>query len=393
MLAIKLWNYIKGYVIIRIEGLGLERLLNLALSNDIYLWDVKRLNNFQVEVTVSKNGLMELEHLIRKLGCQQIILGEYGLPYLTSKIKERKTFAIGLLICIILIVGLTSFVWKIEITGAEQTSIEEIIDYLDSNSINSGTLKSKIDDEYVEELLLDRYNYFSFINVEKQGVKLLINLKEEPIQPEKLDNSYPANIVARKRGVVQKIIARNGEAIIKAGELVRENQLMISGVLEGPEGDFRLVSADGEVFARTRYESTVEDTIIKTVEKETRNSFTQRGIRIKNRGIKFMKDIPFENYKEYIKEHNIINWDLIDFPVKLITYEYRETELEEIKQEEEAIKASNHLKAIEEINSQLFEGAEIVAKDVEHFKEGNTIKTTVVIETIEEISKIQILNN
>ena len=45
MLAIKIWNYLKGYVIIRIKGLTLERLLNLALSKDIYLWNVNRINS------------------------------------------------------------------------------------------------------------------------------------------------------------------------------------------------------------------------------------------------------------------------------------------------------------------------------------------------------------
>ncbi len=38
---IKIWHYLKGYVIIKIEGLTLERFLNLAANKDIYLWDIK----------------------------------------------------------------------------------------------------------------------------------------------------------------------------------------------------------------------------------------------------------------------------------------------------------------------------------------------------------------
>ena len=74
MLAIKIWNNFKGYVIIRIEGLQLERLLNLALSQDIYLWDVRRLNNYQVEICVSPKGLAYLIELIDKVGCKYEIL-------------------------------------------------------------------------------------------------------------------------------------------------------------------------------------------------------------------------------------------------------------------------------------------------------------------------------
>ena len=42
MLLVKLWNYISGYVIIKITGKYGERLLNQAALNNLYLWDVQR---------------------------------------------------------------------------------------------------------------------------------------------------------------------------------------------------------------------------------------------------------------------------------------------------------------------------------------------------------------
>lgn len=393
MLAIKIWNYFKGYVIIRIEGLSLERLLNLALTNDIYLWDVKRLNYFQVEVSVSLNGLTQLEDLIKKVGCKEEILDNKGLPYLINRLKKRKMFVFGFLLFFFIIFMLTSFIWKVEIIGVEQTPKETIMNYLNENGIRSGSLKAKISEEKVELMLIDEYNYFSFIEVQKKGIKLVIDIKEEAIQPEKVDRNYPANIIARKKGVITKIIARNGDAVVKVGQIVKEGQLLISGVVENKDATFHLVHADGEIYARTRYEATIEEPIIKKVEKETGEIFKQRGLKINNSGIKFIKDIPFTNYKEYIEESKLINWDAIDFPIKLITYEYREIEIKEIKQEIEFIKKSNQLKGIEMINKQLYKGAEIATKEVNHIIEGNTLRTTLVVETIEEITKKQIISN
>lgn len=145
--------------------------------------------------------------------------------------------------------------------------------------------------------------------------------------------------------------------------------------------------------ARTRYDAIVEEPIIKVVEKETGNVMKQKGLKIGKRGIKFIKDIPYDNYKEYIDESNILDWDLMDFPVKVITYEYKEVELTEIKQEIEYLKQSNQIKALEIINAQLYFGAEIISKDVIHSINDNILKTVVIVETNEEIGKKSIINN
>lgn len=393
MLAIKIWNYLKGYVIIRIEGLALERLLNLALTNNIYLWDVKRLNYFQVEVCVSSKGLLNLEELIQKVGCRGEILSSKGFPFLLKKIIERKMFFIGFLLFFLITFLLSSFIWKIEINGALQTPKENIMLFLGENGILSGTHKSKLTEDETKLLLVNKYDYFSFVDVRIKGVKLIIDIKEEDVPPDKIDKSYPANIVARKKGVITKVIPRNGESIVEEGQVVRENQVLISGVLENNELGYYLVHADGEVFAKTSYEAIIEEPVLKKMEKETGRVFKQRGLKINKQGIRLIKDIPFDNYKEYITEENIIDLGFIDLPIKLISYEYREIQLKEVKQNIESIKNANQLKAIEIINKQLFEGAEIISRDVIHTRDGNILRTQVVVETIEDIGKKVFINN
>ena len=159
------------------------------------------------------------------------------------------------------------------------------------------------------------------------------------------------------------------------------------------ESEIYLVHAEGDVLARTRYESEVIETIVKMTEKETGNVFEQKGLKINNRGIRFIKDIPFVNYKEYIKEEKLFDLDIIDIPINIITYEYREVEIEKIRQNIDSLKNSNQLKAIEEINLQIKEGAEIVARDIKHEINENNLITNVIIETIEEIGKKVIIEN
>ncbi len=317
--------------------------------------------------------------MIQKVGCRGEILSSKGFPFLLKKIIERKMFFIGFLLFFLITFLLSSFIWKIEINGALQTPKENIMLFLGENGILSGTHKSKLTEDETKLLLVNKYDYFSFVDVRIKGVKLIIDIKEEDVPPDKIDKSYPANIVARKKGVITKVIPRNGESIVEEGQVVRENQVLISGVLENNELGYYLVHADGEVFAKTSYEAIIEEPVLKKMEKETGRVFKQRGLKINKQGIRLIKDIPFDNYKEYIKESNILDWDLIDFPVKLITYEYKEVELTEIKQEIDYLKRANQMKALEIINAQLYDGAEIISKDVIHSINDNILKTAVIV--------------
>lgn len=397
MLAIKIWNYLKGYVIIRIKGLTLERLLNLALSKDIYLWNVNRINATTIEATVSLEGLDALEEIINRSGCRVELSQRVGLPYILDRLKHRKMFVLGIAISISLIVILSNIVWEIEITGAEQTPTDEIIELLKENQINVGRLKSQIDTGKVEGIILKEYDYLSFLDVQISGVKMVIDLKELDIEPERVDTSYPCNIIARKKGVIIKIIAKNGKAIVAQGKIVEENDILISGVMDSETSDNTyLVHAEGEVRAQTRYSHIIEVPIIKLDKVETGRVYKQRGLSINEKGVRFLSgDIPYENYIEEIVKKDIINlkWPKIDFPVKIVNYIYREVEIEEVKQDIDFLKTSTKIEATREINKKLSETSEIISRDAIYTIDGNVLRTKVTIETIEDIGKVQIISN
>lgn len=397
MLPIKIWNYFKGYVIIRIEGLTLERLLNLALVNNIYLWDVKRINNIEIEVTLSIQGFKELKKLVKKVGCKVEIKEKRGLPFLLERLKKRKMLGIGFLIFWSVLIFLTSFIWKIEIIGAEQTPKEKIVNLLEDNNIKPGKFKKSISSDHIKTIMFNEFDYLSFLDVRIKGVKLVLEIKEQDLAPEKSDKNFPAHLIAKKKGVIEKIIAKNGMTLVTPGEIVNEGQILISGYVENPNTSTGyLVHAEGETLARTRYSSTIETPIIKKEKKETGKIHKQIGLKYKDKGITIIKgEIPYENFIEVIKEKKILNLDFIniDIPFRIVNYEYREVELIQVKQNLDFLKKSSQLLAIEEINKQLPKDAEILSKNSIYTIDDNILKTQVVIEVIEDIGKIQIISN
>lgn len=397
MLAIKIWNYFKGYVIIRVEGLTLERLLNLAANHDIYLWDVKRINNIVLEMKSTTRGFKELKNIVKKVGCRVDIVGKTGFPFLLMKLKERKMWTAGFLLFWAIIFFLSSIIWKIDVVGVEQTPSEEIISLLKDNNITVGKIKYSLDKEAIKDLLLENYDYFSFVSVNIKGTKLTIEVKEQDLAPERVNKNYPCHIVAKKKGVIVKIVAKNGKAVVEKGKVVSPGDILISGIISNDiGGEPLLVHAEGEVLALTRYSSIIREPIVKNEEKYTGQIFTQKGIKIGNKGIRFMQgDVPFENYREFVEEKSVINLEKygIDFPIKIVTYEYREVELKEIKQNIDFLKNANQIAATKEINKELPADAQIQSKNIRHQIDDNILTTQVIIETIEDIGKKQIINN
>lgn len=396
MLAIKIWNYIKGYVIIRIKGLTLERLLNLALSKDIYLWNVSRINSTTIEATVSLKGFTALDEIINKSGCRVDVLKRIGLPYILDRIKYRKAFVFGLIMFISFMVLLSNMVWDIQIIGTEQIPVDEIIQLLKENNIKTGTFKKKIDTDIAEKIILQNYDYLSFLDINIKGVKMLVELKELDVDPERVNTSYPCHIVAKKKGVIVKVIAKNGKATVEKGKVVEENDILISGVMDSETtGDTYLVHAEGKVLAQTRYSHIVESPINRLDKVETGNIYKQWGLSINNRGVRLSGDIPYEDYIEEIQEKDLIKFKKLklDIPFKIVNYIYREVNIKEVKQDIEFLKTSTKIEATKEINKQLSPTSEIISKNAIYTIDGNIIRTKVTIETIEDIGKVKIISD
>ncbi|MGO1470451.1 MAG: sporulation protein YqfD, partial [Tissierella sp.] len=185
------------------------------------------------------------------------------------------------------------------------------------------------------------------------------------------------------------------KAIAQKGQIVKKDDLLISGTIDSEiTEEEAILSAEGEVLAYVTYSHTVESPIIIEEKRETGNKHIQRGINLKNKGIKFFAgDIPYEDYTEEVIEKDIVNFKNIKTPIKWVEYIYKEVELEEVKQNVDGLKKSAQLEAIEAINKQLENKSEIISKDVIFTIEENILTTKVIIETIEDIGKVQIIKN
>ena len=390
---IKIWNYLNGYVIIKIEGLTLERLLNLAATQDIYLWDIKRVNYTLLEMKVSIEGFRELKAIVKKVGCHVETIEKRGLPFILYKLKNRKMLGVGILVFLVFVIYLSSIFWDIQIIGNERINTEDIIEVLEKENIKYGIIKYKIDKDYIEEILLNEFDDFSYVSVETKGTKLILEVKEQELPPEQIDSSIPCNIIASRKGVIVKSIVRNGKSLIRKGDVVEAGDLLVTGIIEKEgEDKYVLVHSEGEILAQTRYSIKIEEPIIKTIKEETGRTKEFKEVRIGKKGFQFFKEeIPFEHYEEEVQEVQLFK-ENINLPIKILVHKYKEVEQVKIKQNIDFIKKATHIRGVEELNKVISKNAKIQSKDVKYYMEEGMLSTYIAIEVIEDIGEKQIIN-
>jgi similar to stage IV sporulation protein len=389
MLLLRLWNYLRGYVIIVVEGYFLEKFINICIHRQIFLWDINRQKNCTMTLKVSIKGFKLLKPIVRKTKCRVKIAGKRGFPFVISRYRRRKTFVVGAFAFIFLFYILTSFIWAVEITGNEKISSQVMIDKLADCGAKPGVFKFKIKASDIVNSMMRNEKDLAWIGVSVKGTKIKVSVVERVKPPNIIPKDEPCNIVAYRDGVIKSVFAKIGQKAVKPGETVVKGQLLVSGtvVSENKEVAPKKVHASGQVFARTWYESKVpvEQTIKEQV--RTGNKKDNYTLVLFSRPINlFHRNIDFENYdKIEIKKRLSVGEDLV-LPFGITIDRYYEDEIVEKTLELEDSKKLALDKAQREAEKDIPEDAKQVSKD-ENFieKEDGSLEANVIIECLEDI--------
>ncbi|QEK12358.1 sporulation protein YqfD [Crassaminicella thermophila] len=390
MLIVKLWNFFRGYVVIKIEGLALEKFINFAIAKGIYLWDIVRIDYTTLEAKIGLKGYKELRHIVKRAGCRVKISQKIGYPFFMHKISARKMFIIGFIISIFIIVFATSFIWDIEIIGNQDISKEEIKEHLNTLGLYRGVFKYKLDISDIENNMMIELKNLAWVGIQIQGTKAIIEVVEKVDPPKKIPKDIPCDIVAIKKGVIEKIIAKNGDALVQKGDIVKKGQILITGVIQREGLETRYVHALGDVFAKTYYEENDKISLVRIKKVKTGNKVERKIIKIgNNQIISSLGEIPYNNVIIEKRNKSFTGWRNIKIPVEIIIEEYYEA-----IEKKEIIDKSTAKKALQErmmvnLVKKMPKNVKILNKDIKFYQEGNIIRAKLTIEALEQIGKKQ----
>ena len=278
--------------------LGYRR-LSLSAENMASLCATLMRNGVSVQQISGNEVLFSEENfrIVRSLcdGKYEISLSEpLGFFGALKRMKYKRGSVVGLVLALALTLLLQNLVWDVRIDGAERLSVNEIKAMLSHCGLEVGCRWNSLDRSEVEADVLSEYPSIAWININRRGTVAYVEIIEREkgeIQNSEQKRGY-ANLVASESCVIEEITVTRGVAQVKAGDVVKKGDILISGI--SADGGF--CYAEGTVIGRV--DRRIEVKIPRSYEKEVaRDRFAiKTDIKIFN--------FPINIFKKYGNSHS-----------------------------------------------------------------------------------------
>lgn len=233
------------------------------------------------------------------------IIKQYGNKEIINYLKINIIPTIYLISTIILIFIFTRIILNIEVISENIQLRNHILNELDKQNLTKYTIIK--DDQKIqnikETILTNNKDILEWINIERIGMKYIINIEPRIIKNKQEQYPY-CNIISTKDSIVTKIITHKGTELVDINDHVTKDQILISGSIKYNEETKKQVCATGTVYGTTWY--TIDISVPTTKETITKLDNNRYNLILKynNKTKKLLKN----KYKDYIVEQKrIIN--------------------------------------------------------------------------------------
>lgn len=291
----------KGSCRIKAEGRFPERILNIASSKGIYVYDVRRICADSLFFSVSKKGSSALLSSVPE-NLSLTLCDCRGVPFFWQRYKKRAVLISLPVLFLAVSTVFSLFIWKVEISGGEKELQKEVLSVLRDNGIYFGALKHKINQNDTKREAILKIDDLSWLWVDIRGTTASVKIQKRTPKPTLLNINEPADVISLYGGIVEKMEVYCGLPLVCEGMGVEKGEKLVSGVFSSENENIPTYfhHACAKIILRTLREKTVivpKETLIKT---PTGNKKSIYGINFKKNNIKFSLNSGI-SYAEYDK--------------------------------------------------------------------------------------------
>lgn len=403
-MGVRFWRRLFGQVGIIIRGRAAEKFLNTAVRHGIILWDVTRIAPDAIRARTRLRGLRTLRHIARRTGSRLEFVERAGLPFLAARLRRRKGVALGLVFFLVALFTLSSFCWLVDVTGNARVPEDRIKEVARQAGLYPGVPRWRCDPGRVEQALYEEVPGLAWVRVELRGARAHIKVVEKKLPA--ADNRGPANVVARKAGLIKEILVLSGQAAVGVGATVEPGQVLIAGRIGPPapasqpggadEKEVRpltrprYVRARGIVRARVWYEAYGTVPMVEQGERPTGRRTRSVVLRVVTRTVRVTGPAapPYARYRAQTRTTRLPGWRNLTLPVEVITTEYAEIRpYRVVRSREEAVRLARAT-AWQKLARRLPAEARVLEQRLEVLppaRNRQELRVRVVVETLEDI--------
>lgn len=261
-----MWHFLRGYVILQIEGLSAARLLRRMTEHGIRVRRAVRTSPGCMQLTIDAKHFFALKRLKRGLPVRIHIVRRVGLPFLWMRIKKRPVLMIGTVLIGLLIFFASDRIWLFRVEGTERIDPNEVLERLAEKGLSVGArVEGPILITAANELSAEIPDA-AWVGLDREGITLTAKVVESlPASPKK--TQQPSDVIAEKDGVLIRLVVTHGQARAAVGDAVKAGDVLISGTVVRNDAAYT-TWADGTALAAVTYSASceVQDTVIEWIE-------------------------------------------------------------------------------------------------------------------------------
>ncbi|OUN13578.1 sporulation protein YqfD [Flavonifractor sp. An9] len=393
-MLLRLVNALRGSVRLEVEGAFPERFLNLCAQRGILFWNVEWMETTRLRLTVTRRGSRQAAALGERTLCIVTPAGRKGMPYFLARFRKRYAFWVGMGLSMAAVCVLSSFVLTIEVKGNTNVPTAQILTELRRQGLGIGTFGPGLDERTVGNKVLLQLPQLSWLSINLYGTRAEVLVREAVEAPELVDAQEYGSVVARASGIVTRVEALTGEAVVKVGDTVLEGETLISGTvhLEGPAysdkpeiGQIQ-VRASGRVYARTWRTMAAQLPLEAQVKRYTGEEANRWSVTALGRRTDFFGKggISFDRYDKISHTWTLTLPGGEEMPLAVQRETCRAYELETLAVEPDAAEAMLKERLLEALEEAVGEG-EIVSTEFAVETENGMLTVTLQAECREEI--------
>lgn len=231
---------------------NINRFIDKCIKRKIELLNIKYVDKENIIVSIY---LKDLEEIKRINYYSDISVDKFfGINRLKLFLKKNLIYFIIVIFCFILINFLENIIFDVKVIHSNKEIIELVSDELEKNGIKTLTFAKSFDNlEKIRlKIIEDNPTRLEWLSITRKGMKYIVRV-EERIITDKKENSGFCHIVAKKDGMVKKIVSSSGETLVRENDYVRNGDILISGEIHLYEEVKDNVCADGIVFGEVWY--------------------------------------------------------------------------------------------------------------------------------------------
>ena len=274
-----MWHFLRGYVILQIEGLSIARLMRRMVENGVRIRGAERTSPTSVRLTIDAKRFFDLRRIAKGLHVRIRILDKRGLPFAARKLLARPVLWIGTLLLAAGICFASSRIWFIRIEGTDRVADEEVTERLKAHGLYPGARpKGPILITAANDLSVELKDA-AWVGLDREGVTLTVRVVEALPESQKRSLLVPSDVIAVKDGVLTDLLVTHGQARVAIDDTVRAGDVLISGTVVRQDASYE-TWADGRITAAVPYRAECETVGSVTETVESGRTETIRAVRL-----------------------------------------------------------------------------------------------------------------